>query len=67
LCISLLQFDIRVFGIQQRREDLAIRNELVQQAHPLRRKQVREKRHTSDVAARPTKAGNKPVFDRVAA
>jgi hypothetical protein len=67
LCISLLQLDIRVLGIQQRSEDLAVRNELVQQAHPLRREQVREKRRTRNVGTWPTEAGDKSVLDRVAA
>ena len=67
LRITFLQLDIRIFRIQKHSKDFGVSNKLMQQLCPLRSEQITEEGCSCNVASWAVEAGDKSVFDRVAA
>src|SRR5205823_8897416 len=66
--LQLVEIDLGV-GVRRIHQDgdgCSTRHQIVQERQPLRRKNIGEKRNTSDIAAWAIEASDKTEFDRVA-
>src|SRR5215472_4057988 len=67
LRIAFFQLGIRILRIQKHSKDFGVSNKLMQQLCPFRSEQITEKGCSCNVASWAVEAGDKSVFDRVAA